>query len=166
MRENVSAESFSAVDDHVIVTASAATDSEILSQILDDNDDSDDEIVIEDKPPVRPSKMETENTLETLQNAFLYAIKYGFEMLNLVLQLDKLMDTERKSNSQQKLVRNYFKIVQLFVKWCVLTNKKLKNNNFLCIKISCSVISRYFKQFSDPLKVRDVKSQLYLDQIW
>ena len=111
MRENVSAESFSAVDDHVIVTASAATDSEILSQILDDNDDSDDEIVIEDKPPVRPSKMEAENALETLQNAFLYAIKYGFEMQNLVLQLDKLMDTERKSNSQQKLVRNYFKIV-------------------------------------------------------
>lgn len=102
---------FSAVDDHVIVTVSAATDSEILSQILDDNDDSDDEIVIEDKPPVRPSKMEAENVLETLQNVFLYAIKYGFEMQNLVLHLDKLMDTERKSSSQQKLVRNYFKIV-------------------------------------------------------
>ena len=111
VRENVSAESFSAVDDHVIVTVSAATDSEILSQILDDNDDSDDEIVIEDKPPVRPSKMEAENVLETLQNVFLYAIKYGFEMQNLVLHLDKLMDTERKSSSQQKLVRNYFKIV-------------------------------------------------------
>ena len=109
VRENVSAESFSAIDDHVIVATSAATDSEILSQILDNNDDSDGEIVIEDKP--RPSKMEAENALETLHNAFLYAIKYGFEMQNLVLQLDKLMDTERKSNSQQKLVRNYFKIV-------------------------------------------------------
>ena len=50
--ENVSAESFSAADDHVIVTASAATDSEILPQILGNNDDSDDEIVIEDKPPL------------------------------------------------------------------------------------------------------------------
>lgn len=52
---NVSAESFSIVNDHVIATVSAATDSKILSQILGDNDDRDNEIVIENKTPVRPS---------------------------------------------------------------------------------------------------------------
>ena len=80
--ENVSAESFSAVDNHVIVTASVPTDSEILG----DKYDSDDEIVIEDEPPVRPSKSETENALKTLQNASLYSTKYGPEIQNLVLQ--------------------------------------------------------------------------------
>ena len=54
--ENVSAESFSAVDDHVIVIASVPTDSEILSQILGDSDDSDGEIVIED---LRKAKRKT-----------------------------------------------------------------------------------------------------------
>ena len=100
--ENVSTECFSAVNDHLIVTTLAATNSEILSQILSDNDDSDDEIV-EDKLPVCPSKRDTENALETLQNAS------SSEMQNLVLQLEKLMSTERKSNSHQKLVKNYFK---------------------------------------------------------
>ena len=107
--ENVSAESLSAVDDHVIVTASVPTDSEILSQILGDKDDND-EIEIEEEPPVRPSKSETENALETLQNASLYSTKYGSEIQNLVLQLEKLMDTER-SSIQQKFVTDYFKNV-------------------------------------------------------
>ena len=71
---------FSAVDDHVIVTVSAATNSEILSQILDDNDDSDDKIVIEDKPTVHSSKSEMENALETPQNASRYANIHGSEM--------------------------------------------------------------------------------------
>ena len=44
--ENVSAENFFAVDDHVIVTASSATNSKILSQNLGNNVNSDDEIVI------------------------------------------------------------------------------------------------------------------------
>ena len=69
----------------------------------------DDEIVIEDEPPVRQS--ETENALETLQNASLYSTKYGSEIQNLILQLEKLMDTEWKSNSQQKFVTDYFKKV-------------------------------------------------------
>ena len=42
--ENASDESFSAADDHVIVKASVPTDSEILTQNLGDNDDSDDEM--------------------------------------------------------------------------------------------------------------------------
>ena len=90
---NVSAESFSIVNDYVIVTASAATDSKMLLQILGDNDDRDNKIVIENKTPVRPSKRETENALATLQNASLYANKYGSDMQNLVLQLEKLMVT-------------------------------------------------------------------------
>ena len=53
--ENVSAELFSTVDDHVIGTASAASDFEILSQIWGDNDDNDDAVVIEDKPTARTS---------------------------------------------------------------------------------------------------------------
>ena len=40
---------FFAVDDHVIVPVSVATDTEILSQILDNNNDSDDEIAIKEK---------------------------------------------------------------------------------------------------------------------
>ena len=77
---------------------------------MGDNDVSD-EIVIEDEPPVRPSKSETENDLETLRIASLYSTKYGSEIQNLVLQLEKLMDTERKSNSQQKFVTDYFEKV-------------------------------------------------------
>lgn len=68
---------FFSVDDHVIVPVSVATDTEILSQILVNNNDSDDEIAIKDKLPVPLSKRETENALETLPNTSLYAIKYG-----------------------------------------------------------------------------------------
>ena len=95
--ENLSAGGFSAVDDHMIVTASAATDSEVLSQILGDNDDSDDEIAIEEKPSARPSKRETENALESLQNASLYPNKYRSKMENLVVQLEKLMNTQKEN---------------------------------------------------------------------
>ena len=61
----------------MIVPVSVATDTEILSQILVNNNDSDDEIAIKDKLPVPLSKRETENALETLPNTSLYAIKYG-----------------------------------------------------------------------------------------
>ena len=49
--------------------------------------EDDDEIVIKDKPPVHPSKRETKNALENLQNDSPYANKYGSEMQNLVLLL-------------------------------------------------------------------------------
>ena len=95
--ENLSAGGFSIVDDHMIVTASAATDSEALSQILDDNDDSNDEIVIEEKLSARASKRETENALESLQNASLNPNKYSSKMENLVAQLEKLMNTQKEN---------------------------------------------------------------------
>ena len=81
---------------------SSETDFVILTQNLSNNNDSDDEIVIEDKPLVCPSKWETENTLETPQNAFLYAKKYDSKMQNLILQLEVLMDTE----NNKTVIRN------------------------------------------------------------
>ena len=140
---------FYAVDDHVIVTALALTDSEILPQILGNNDGSDDEIVIKDKPLARPSKKETENALEILQNASLYTNKFGSEMQNLIFQLKKLMNTERKSKQSTKTCNKLLQTSVYVCNWCVLI-KKVKNNNFLCTKICFSVTSQHLKLSISP----------------
>ena len=148
---------FHAVDDHVIVTALALTDSEILPQMLGNNDGSDDEIVIKDKPLARPSKKETENALEILQNASLYTNKFGSEMQNIIFQLKKLMNTERNSKQSTKTCNKLLQTSVYVCNWCVLIKKKSKTTTFSAQKFVFLLLlnisnSRYLLQFSDPLE--------------
>ena len=94
--ENFLAESFSAVDGHMVVAALAASDSKILPQILRDKDDSDEKVVTKDKLSITSFKKENRKRTGTLQNVSLFANKYSSKIQILVLQLETLMDPERK----------------------------------------------------------------------
>lgn len=102
--ENVSAELFSTVDDHVIGTASAASDFEILSQIWGDNDDNDDAVVIEDKPTTRTS-FQQGNEKFSANSAKCFSVyeQVWFRNAKSSSPDGETIRHRKKSNSQQKL---------------------------------------------------------------
>nr|XP_047135830.1 uncharacterized protein LOC124813133 isoform X2 [Hydra vulgaris] len=115
VQEDLSAESYIGSDCDVVTTGSLATDAEIIAQILDPNFENDDNEVgdsvneaIDVETPPRPSDIQIEIVIETIQNVSLYSSKYENEIQSLALKLEDLIKMEKMNYLKQYQITDFF----------------------------------------------------------
>ena len=133
VQDNLSAESFIGLDSEVVTSPSCMSDADILSEVIPDSiEDQDDDDVIDDfdfSPPLtRSSKSDVEEALDRLQDLSLFS-SYGSEILSLTLKIETFLNKEQTESLKPSHVTEFF---SSSVNLDYLINKdNNKDNNFL-----------------------------------
>lgn len=103
--QDVTSETLTSIDEHVITTEPIPSDADILAEYLqsDDNEDESDD----EREPQCPSQNEVSEALELLQNLALFSSR-GEEMQNSVLKLQSIVQRDILDKKKQKSITSYF----------------------------------------------------------